>query len=300
MVLSVKHSKVSAIPDGADTSVVRPSDWNADHTFAGATSGGVPYFSSTTAMDSSGLLTANALMLGGGAGVAPSTPVGLGTTTQVLHGNAGGAPTWGAVSLTADVSGTLPVANGGMVSQHPGYVTGNWYVPYVGTAAAGGVLGNGTIHFIPWVPQSSFTVSALGCRITTVGTTNIQLAIYASQLTAGAGYRPTGNALASTSSIVNTSATSVSGTVSVAVTAGTLYFLAINCNDATCVCVIPTVTTLSNSWLLGTATQSNLISSAAALTHLTFAQAFGTWPDMTSNGCTESTANTYALIEVKR
>jgi hypothetical protein len=36
-----------------------------------------------------------------------------GTTTQVLHGNASGAPTFGAVSLTADVSGTLPVANGG-------------------------------------------------------------------------------------------------------------------------------------------------------------------------------------------
>lgn len=36
-----------------------------------------------------------------------------GTSTQVLHGNSSGAPTWGAVSLTADVSGTLPVANGG-------------------------------------------------------------------------------------------------------------------------------------------------------------------------------------------
>jgi hypothetical protein len=31
----------------------------------------------------------------------------------VLHGNASGAPTFGAVSLTADVSGTLPIANGG-------------------------------------------------------------------------------------------------------------------------------------------------------------------------------------------
>ena len=36
-----------------------------------------------------------------------------GTSTQVLHGNAAGAPTWSAVSLTADVTGTLPVANGG-------------------------------------------------------------------------------------------------------------------------------------------------------------------------------------------
>jgi len=36
-----------------------------------------------------------------------------GTSTQVLHGNAAGAPTWSAVSLTADVTGTLPVTNGG-------------------------------------------------------------------------------------------------------------------------------------------------------------------------------------------
>lgn len=37
----------------------------------------------------------------------------LGTTTTVLHGNASGAATYGAVSLTADVSGALPIANGG-------------------------------------------------------------------------------------------------------------------------------------------------------------------------------------------
>jgi hypothetical protein len=36
-----------------------------------------------------------------------------GTTTTVLHGNASGLPTFGAVALTSDVSGTLPVGNGG-------------------------------------------------------------------------------------------------------------------------------------------------------------------------------------------
>lgn len=35
MAITVKHSKVSTIPDGTDTSVVRPSDWNADHTLVG-------------------------------------------------------------------------------------------------------------------------------------------------------------------------------------------------------------------------------------------------------------------------
>jgi len=36
-----------------------------------------------------------------------------GTATQVLHGNAAGAPTYSAVTLTTDVTGTLPVGNGG-------------------------------------------------------------------------------------------------------------------------------------------------------------------------------------------
>lgn len=77
------------------------------------TSGGILGFTAAGTLASSAALTQHALVLGGGAGATPSTPVGLGTTTTVLHGNAAGDPTWAAVSLTADVSGTLPVGNGG-------------------------------------------------------------------------------------------------------------------------------------------------------------------------------------------
>jgi hypothetical protein len=35
MAITVTHSKVSTIPDDADTSLVRPSDWNADHALTG-------------------------------------------------------------------------------------------------------------------------------------------------------------------------------------------------------------------------------------------------------------------------
>lgn len=80
---------------------------------ASGTSGGILAFTATGTIASSALLTANALVMGGGAGVAPSTPLGLGTTTTVLHGNAAGAPTWGSVSLTADISGILAGSNGG-------------------------------------------------------------------------------------------------------------------------------------------------------------------------------------------
>lgn len=80
---------------------------------ASGTSGGILGYTAAGTLASSGVLTANALVLGGGAGATPSVLGSLGTTTTVLHGNAAGAPTFGAVSLTADVSGTLPVANGG-------------------------------------------------------------------------------------------------------------------------------------------------------------------------------------------
>lgn len=81
---------------------------------ASGTSGGVLGFTGTTTLASSVALTANNLVIGGGAGATP-TPLGsLGTTTQVLHGNAAGAPTWGAVALATDISGILPPANAGL------------------------------------------------------------------------------------------------------------------------------------------------------------------------------------------
>ncbi len=90
---------------------------------ATGTSGGIPYYSSTTSLASSALLVANQLVTGGGAGTAPATLGSLGTTTTVLHGNAGGAPSFTAIvnaditnstiDLTAKVTGTLPIANGG-------------------------------------------------------------------------------------------------------------------------------------------------------------------------------------------
>jgi hypothetical protein len=77
------------------------------------TSGGILGYTATGTLASSAVLTANRIVLGGGAGATPGVLGSLGTTTTVLHGNAAGAPTFGAVSLTGDVSGTLPVANGG-------------------------------------------------------------------------------------------------------------------------------------------------------------------------------------------
>lgn len=71
--------------------------------------GGVPCYTGTTTMASSAALTANALVLGGGA-ACPSVVASTGATTTVLHGNASGAPSFTAVQY-ADLDPTT-IASG--------------------------------------------------------------------------------------------------------------------------------------------------------------------------------------------
>jgi hypothetical protein len=81
---------------------------------ASGTSGGVPYFSASTTVASSGALTASQVVLGGGAGSAP-TSLAAGSQYQVLTMGAAN-PAYGAVNLaqSAAITGVLPLANGGL------------------------------------------------------------------------------------------------------------------------------------------------------------------------------------------
>lgn len=56
-------------------------------------------------------VTANRILAGNGAG--PLQVLSAGSSNQVLHSNGASLPTWSLVDLTADVTGVLPVANGG-------------------------------------------------------------------------------------------------------------------------------------------------------------------------------------------
>lgn len=82
-------------------------------------------------------------LIGGFAAVASTGP---GTSTMVLHGNASGGPgAYGAVTLTTDVAGILPVAQGGTGTNSPGLVggtgisiTGTWPNQTITNTGGGG------------------------------------------------------------------------------------------------------------------------------------------------------------------
>lgn len=111
--LATQAASAVAITGGTITGITDLAVADGGTGLSSGTSGGVLAYTASGTLASSGALTASALVLGGGAGAVPTALGSLGTTTTVLHGNAAGAPTFGAVSLTADVTGSLPIANGG-------------------------------------------------------------------------------------------------------------------------------------------------------------------------------------------
>lgn len=83
---------------------------NGGTALASGTSGGILGFTASGTIASSVALTANAIVLGGGAGATPTVLGSLGTTTTLLHGNAAGAPTFGQV-VFADIA-TAAISTG--------------------------------------------------------------------------------------------------------------------------------------------------------------------------------------------
>lgn len=85
--------------------------------------GTTPSISCPTCTNNPANLTAFGLVAGlSGFTSVQSLP--LGTSTQVLHGNASGFPTWGAVNFATDGTGILPIANGGNGTSSPALVAG--------------------------------------------------------------------------------------------------------------------------------------------------------------------------------
>jgi hypothetical protein len=101
MAITVKHTKVSTIPDGDDSSLIRPSDWNDDHVLTGT----IPVANGGT-----GVATLTGYVKGNGtsnmtaSSTIPNTDVtGLGTASTKDAGVANGV-------ATLDGSGTVPIS----------------------------------------------------------------------------------------------------------------------------------------------------------------------------------------------
>jgi predicted CDP-diglyceride synthetase/phosphatidate cytidylyltransferase len=161
-------------------------------------SGGIPYFSTNTTVASSALLTANGVVVGGGAGIAPYTII-PGTNNTVLRGSTGGAPSFGqiqngdiangTIDLTTKVTGLLPLNHGGTNSDLSGSVAVGDLL--TGTAigfsrladiATGNVLISGGIGAAPSWGKVGLTSHVSGVLPITNGGTNSGAALSGSSI----------------------------------------------------------------------------------------------------------------------
>lgn len=111
MAVSLKHSKVSSVPDGADSSLVRPSDWNAEHVLT---------------QDSGKLLGRTTAGTGATEEIGPSSELTLTAGTLGIAGTLSGKAISGNLSVTGDVtfSGTSATKlQTGTTAERPGTPT---------------------------------------------------------------------------------------------------------------------------------------------------------------------------------
>ena len=133
MAITVKHSKVSTIPDDADTSLVRPSDWNDDH-----------------------VLTGTVPVANGGTGAS--------TLTGYVKGNGTSAMTASATVPSTDVTGlgTMSTQNSNNISVTGGSMNGVTISDYVATATKGVANGVASLDGSGTVPVSQLPAAVLG------------------------------------------------------------------------------------------------------------------------------------------
>jgi len=171
MAITVKHTKVSTIPDTDDTSLVRPSDWNADHTLVGTidvANGG------TGASTLTGYVKGNGTSAMTAVATVPSTDItGLGTmSTQNANAVAitGGTIT-GVSGLVTSVTGTSPVVSSGgttpAISMPAATGSVNGYLTSADWTTFNG-KGSGTVTSVAATVPSFLSVT--GSPITSSGT----------------------------------------------------------------------------------------------------------------------------------
>lgn len=178
----------------------------------------------------------------------------------------------------------------GALVPFPKYVSGKWLLASMDQAIATGQSpGAGSIRLYPFYVHSLLTIDRLGVCVTTLfAGGNIQAAIYASDPNT---LKPTGDALVSTASMSGAATGSVESTVAVTLQPG-LYWAATNCDNATNVMDANGSTSTWMARAIGSATQASCwTTGGGTLSGITFAQAFGTWPDLTGQTFAELTTS---------
>jgi hypothetical protein len=125
MAITVKHLKVSAIPDAGDDTLIEPSDWNADHALTG-----------TIPVDNGG--------------------TGASTLTGYVKGNGTAAMTASATVPSTDVTGlgTMSTQNANAVAITGGTMSGVTVTGYIPTSEKAQPLGVATLDAGGKVPAS--------------------------------------------------------------------------------------------------------------------------------------------------
>jgi len=133
MAITVKHTKVSTIPDGTDTTVVRPSDWNDDHVLTG-----------TIPVDNGG--------------------TGASTLTGYVYGNGVSAMTASTTIPSTAVTGlgTMSTQNSNNIVVTGGSMSGVTISDYVATATKGVANGVASLDGSGTVPVSQLPAAVLG------------------------------------------------------------------------------------------------------------------------------------------
>ena len=125
MAITVKHTKVSTIPDAGDASLIEPSDWNADHQLVGT----VP-------------------VANGGTGAS--------TLTGYVKGTGTSAMTAATTIPNTDVTGlgTMSTQNASNISVTGGSMSGVTISDYVANATKGVANGVATLDSGGQIPLS--------------------------------------------------------------------------------------------------------------------------------------------------
>jgi len=219
---------------------------------------------------------------------------GTGVKTQLFAGSTPATNDCAKFDSNKNITTSGAACGGTFTPALPNYIAGNTYLaqPYVGLAT-GSAFGNTNASWMPVMVNKTLTISAIGAKLITADSgQNCQFAIYASDATTN---KPTGSALASTANVSTTSAGNISGSVSLQLTANTLYFMGAMCSGTTAAFEGFSITNDSlNGYLLGGSGMNGSGANAGqiGLNYGTTGLTFGTWPTNPTVTYTSSNGST--------